>query len=122
LAAWVILREPTLHIAAVCAFLDGLNPNVVRVELCADGVVSISPVLKVMKRVCQLTDVSGGYVYSAAASAARPPENDTVRAIAHCEGISTHWKPHKCYGCADLVGGFLRNITRISILGCDRPP
>jgi starch phosphorylase len=41
-----------------------------------------------MKRVRQLAGASGGYVYSAAVSAARPPADYTARVIPHCDGVA----------------------------------
>ena len=42
---------------------------------------------KEMKRVRQLAGASGGYVYSAAVSAARPPADYTARVIPHCDRV-----------------------------------
>ena len=61
------------HVFDVQVYLDDLDPKAVRVELYADGVDGGSPVRQEMKRVRQLAGASGGYVYSAAVSAARPP-------------------------------------------------
>ena len=41
-----------------------------------------------MKRVDQLGDASGSYVYSAAVSASRPAEDYTVRVIPHCDSVA----------------------------------
>jgi starch phosphorylase len=41
-----------------------------------------------MKRVRQLAGASGGYVYSAAVSAARPPADYTARVIPHYDGVA----------------------------------
>ena len=41
-----------------------------------------------MKRVRQLPGAPGGYVYSAAVSAARPPEDYTARVIPHRDGVA----------------------------------
>ena len=40
------------------------------------------------KRVRQLAGVLGGYVYSAAVSAARPPADYTPRVVPHCDGVA----------------------------------
>ena len=67
---------------------NDLDPKAVRVELYADGVNGGAPVRQEMKRVRQLAGASGGYVYSAAVSAARPPADYTARVIPHCDGVA----------------------------------
>jgi len=67
--------------------LNGLDPNEVRVELYADGVTGSTPIRQEMKHVRQLADASGGYVYSSAVSAVRPPADYTARVIPHCDGV-----------------------------------
>jgi glycogen phosphorylase len=59
------------HVFEVQICLNDLDPKVVRVELYADGVNGGNPVWQEMRRVRQLAGASGGYVYSAAVSAAR---------------------------------------------------
>jgi glycogen phosphorylase len=76
------------HVFEAPVYLSGLDPNTVRVELYANGVNSDEPVRQEMTRVRQLADASGGYVYSAAVSAARPPADYTVRVIPHCDGVA----------------------------------
>jgi glycogen phosphorylase len=76
------------HIFEVQIRLNDLGPEAVRVELCADGVMGSAPVRQVMKRAGQLAGVSGGYVYSAAVSAARPSADYTARVIPHCDGVA----------------------------------
>ncbi len=76
------------HVFDVQVYLDDLDPKAVRVELYADGVNGGSPVRQEMKRVRQLAGASGGYVYSAAVSAARPPADYTARVIPHCDGVA----------------------------------
>ena len=76
------------HVFDVQVYLDDLDPKAVRVELYADGVNGGSPVRQEMKRVRQLAGASGGYGYSAAVSAARPPADYTARVIPHCEGVA----------------------------------
>ena len=67
---------------------NDLDPKAVQVELYADGVMGSAPVRQEMKRVRQLAGASGGYVYSAAVSAARPPADYTARVIPHCDGVA----------------------------------
>ena len=69
-------------------YLDDLDPEAVRVELYADGVMGSAPVRQEMKRVRQLAGASGGYAYSAAVPAARPPADYTARVIPHCDGVA----------------------------------
>jgi starch phosphorylase len=76
------------HVFEVQVYLGGLDPNSVRVELYADGVNGGEPVRQELKRVRQLADASGGNVYSAAVSAARPPADYTARVIPHCDGVT----------------------------------
>jgi starch phosphorylase len=76
------------HIFEVRVFLNDIDPKVVRVELYAEGVAGSPPVRQEMKRVGQPAGASGGYVYSAAVSASRPPADYTARVIPHCEGVA----------------------------------
>ncbi|MGD0652909.1 MAG: alpha-glucan family phosphorylase [Thermoguttaceae bacterium] len=76
------------HVFEVQVSLNDLDPKAVRVELCADGVMGSAPVRQEMKRAGQLAGVSGGYVYSAAVSAARAAKDYTARVIPHCDGVA----------------------------------
>jgi starch phosphorylase len=76
------------HVIAVEVFLKDASPDTVRVELYADGVKGGSAVRQEMTRVRQLASGPGGYVYSAAVSAARPPVDYTARVIPHCDGVA----------------------------------
>ena len=69
-------------------YLGDLDPNAVRVELYADGVMGTPPGWQEMKRVRQLAGASHGYVYSAAVSATRPPADYTARVIPNLEGVT----------------------------------
>ncbi|MBI2883104.1 MAG: alpha-glucan family phosphorylase [Candidatus Methylomirabilis oxyfera] len=69
-------------------YLNDLDPNVVRVELYAEGINGSSPIRQEMTRVRQLPGASGGYVYSATVSAARPSAGYTARVIPHCSGVA----------------------------------
>jgi starch phosphorylase len=71
------------HVFEAEVHLNDLDPNVVRVELYADGVNGSAPVRHEMMRVRQLPGAAGGYVYRAAVSAARPPADYTARVIPH---------------------------------------
>jgi len=93
---WVTLRfgevkmetKGKQHVHEVQVYLNDLDPEAVRVELYADGMNGGAPVRQQMKRVRQLAGASGGYVYSAAVSAARPPADYTARVIPHCDGVA----------------------------------
>jgi starch phosphorylase len=74
------------HIFEVQVYLNDLDPKAVRVELYADGVNGGSPVQQEMKQ-GQAAGVPGGYVYSAAVSAARPSADYTARVIPNFAGI-----------------------------------
>jgi starch phosphorylase len=76
------------HVFEVEVCLNALDPKAVRVELYADGVMGSAPVRQEMKRIRQLAGAAGGYVYSAAVSAARPPADYTPRVIPHCDGVA----------------------------------
>jgi starch phosphorylase len=76
------------HAFEVQVYLDDLDPKTVRVELYADGAMGSAPVRQEMKRVRPLAGASGGYVYGAAVSAARPPADYTARAIPYCDGVA----------------------------------
>ena len=76
------------HVFEVQVYLADLDPKAVRVELYADGVKGAAPVRQGMKRVRQLAGASGGYVYSAVVSAARPSTDYTARMIPHGDGVA----------------------------------
>jgi starch phosphorylase len=68
--------------------LGDLDPAAVQVELYADGIDGNAPVRQEMRRVRQLDGVPGGYVYSAAVSAGRPPADYSARVIPHFDGVA----------------------------------
>ena len=75
------------HIFEVQAFLNDLDSNAVQVELYADGVTGGTPVRQEMKLAAN-TGAAGGYVYSAAVSAARPSADYTPRIIPRRDGVA----------------------------------
>jgi len=75
------------QVCEVQVCLNDLDPDAVRIELYADAVMDSGPVRQEMKSVRQLAGVSGGYVYSAEVSAARPPADYTARVIPHYDGV-----------------------------------
>ena len=76
------------HLFEVHLHLNDVAPKAVRVELYADGVNGSEPVRQEMKRIRQSPDGSGGTVYRAAVSAARPATDYTARAIPHFDGVA----------------------------------
>jgi len=76
------------HFFEVQFFLNGLDPKAVRIELYADGVNGGDSVRQEMKSIRQINDKSGGSVYGAAVSAARPSGDYTARAIPFCEDVA----------------------------------
>jgi starch phosphorylase len=76
------------HEFEVQVCLDDLDPDAVRVELYADGIVDGAPERREMQRVRQPTGASGYAVYAAAVPAARPAADYTARLIPHRDGVS----------------------------------
>ena len=76
------------HVFDVQVYLNDLDANAISVELYANGVDGGSPARQEMKRVRQLPGAPGGYGYSAAVSAARPPADYTARIIPHRDGVA----------------------------------
>ena len=69
-------------------YLNDLDPQVVRVELYADGIMDGSPVRQEMKRARPLAGASGGYISSAEVPTARTSADYTARVIPFCEGVA----------------------------------
>ena len=76
------------HVFDVQVYLADVEPKAVRVELFADGLNGGPPVRKEMTRIPQLPGSSGGCVYSAAVSSARPPADYTARIIPQYGGVA----------------------------------
>jgi starch phosphorylase len=76
------------HVFDVQVYLNDLDANAISVELYADGGGGGSPVRQEMKRVRQLPGAPGGYGYSAAVPADRPPADYTARMIPHRDGVA----------------------------------
>jgi len=93
---WATLRfgevkvetQGELHVFEVQVYLNDLDPNAVQVELYADGLYDGGPLRQEMQRDRQLVGASGGYVYTAAVSATRPPADYTARVIPRCESVA----------------------------------
>jgi glycogen phosphorylase len=76
------------HIFEVLVNLNGLDPEAVRVELYAEGILGGRPVRQEMQLVRQLTGGSGDTVYSAAMPAERPPADYTARVVPQHDGVA----------------------------------
>ncbi|MEN6641998.1 MAG: alpha-glucan family phosphorylase [Armatimonadia bacterium] len=76
------------HVYEVEVFLGDLDPEAVRVELYADGLGGGATVRQEMQRVRPLAGAPGGYAYSAAVPATRPPADYTPRVVPHHDAVS----------------------------------
>jgi starch phosphorylase len=76
------------HIFEAEVFLNGLDPNVVRVELYANGINGSSAVREEMARVRPLAGADGGHAFVAQVPATRPVTDYTARVIPHCDGVA----------------------------------
>ena len=77
-----------LHVFDVEVYLNDLDPKTVRIELYAESVNGSSSRREEMKPVRQLAGAPGGYVYSAAVSAAQPATAYAARMIPHRSGAA----------------------------------
>ena len=76
----------------------------------------LDPVRQERKRVHPLAGASGGYVYSAAVSAARSPADYTARVIPHWDGVAIPLKNARIRGSDDPIDGSKGNReTRILV-------
>lgn len=69
-------------------FLNGIDPDWVRVELYADGRDGEAPVRHEMTRARSLIGSVNGYAYGASVSASRPPSDYTPRVVPRYSGAS----------------------------------
>ena len=69
------------HIFEAQLYLDGIEPETVRVELYADGINGAPAVRVEMRRVRELVGATNGYAYRAGVSASRPATDYTARLI-----------------------------------------
>jgi len=76
------------HAFEVQVYLNGLDPNAVRVELYADGASGAALVRQELERVNQSVDASQGYAYRAQVPAARPATDYTARLIPNYTGVA----------------------------------
>jgi starch phosphorylase len=75
--------EGSQHVFVVQVYLNGLDPEAVRVELYADGILDEAPVRQEMQRMHRLVAAATGYAYVARVSAERPASDYTARLIPH---------------------------------------
>jgi starch phosphorylase len=91
---WAMLRfgdvkvqtSAAQHIFEAEVFLNGLDPNAVRVELYAEGTNGRNPTREEMTRVRQLAGADG-HAYVAQVPATRPVADYTARVIPRCDGV-----------------------------------
>lgn len=83
-----IAKNGDQHVFEVQVYLNGLDPDAVRVELYAEGVNSGDPVRKEMTRGPKLVGAENGYVYGAEVPATRPATDYTARVMPHRSGIA----------------------------------
>ena len=95
-SAWLAARFGELkvetdgyqHAFEVQLYLEGLDPDLVCVEIYADGAGGSPPVRQKMERVRQLAGEAGGYAYLARVRATRPAADYTARMIPMHEGVA----------------------------------
>ncbi|SCY27134.1 starch phosphorylase [Nitrosospira sp. Nl5] len=75
------------HVFTVQVYFDDLDPDAVRVELYAQGIIENTPVRQEMKRLHQLA-ASNGYAYEARVPAARATSDYTARLIPNHDGVT----------------------------------
>jgi len=75
------------HLFEAEVFLNGLDPNAVRVELYANAINGGTPIQQEMTRVRQLTGADSGHAYIAQVPATRPVTDYTARVIPRCDGV-----------------------------------
>jgi starch phosphorylase len=76
------------HVFEAQVYLDDLDPEAVRVELCANSADGSGPERVEMQRVRQLVGATHGYAYRAEVPAARPATSYTARLIPQRNGVA----------------------------------
>jgi starch phosphorylase len=76
------------HLFEVQAYLDDLDPHMVRVELYGEGAQGDNPQRQEMTRLRPLLGTTGGHVYRASVPATRPATYYTARIIPCCPGAA----------------------------------
>ncbi len=83
-----VKTEDDNHVIEAELALSDLDPNVVRVELYADGLNGHSPIRQEMKSVRRWEGEENGHVYSGRVSASRPAPDFTVRVLPSFPGVA----------------------------------
>ncbi|OIR18392.1 maltodextrin phosphorylase [mine drainage metagenome] len=76
------------HVFEVQMYLDGFDPDAVRVELYAEGIGGAAPERVEMQRVRELVGAISGYVYRASVSVARTASDYTARLMPKRDGVA----------------------------------
>ena len=76
------------YVFQIQVVLGDIDPETVRVELCADSRTGTVAVRQEMKRVAPLAGSSDNHVYSATVPSTRPASDYTPRLIAHYDGVA----------------------------------
>ncbi|HSJ80561.1 MAG TPA: alpha-glucan family phosphorylase [Thiobacillus sp.] len=76
------------HVFEVQVYLDELDPEMVSVELYAEGVDGAAAERVEMQRVRQLVGAANGYAYRAEVPATRPATDYTARVVPHRDGVA----------------------------------
>ncbi len=80
--------DSTQHIFEISIDLNELDPDLIRVELCAEGIGAGNPVRQEMERVLNPGADKGACFFKATVSAGRPATDYTARAISNDAGIA----------------------------------
>jgi len=76
------------HVFEAQVYLNGINPDAVRVELYADGEKGGDPVRYEMTRGKPVMNAENGFVYGVQVPAIRPARDYTARVIPHRPGLA----------------------------------
>jgi starch phosphorylase len=76
------------HVFEIQVYLNGLDPDLVQVEIYADGVNGDSAVRQEMARGRKLVGTENGYIYTSAVDSTRPVSDFAVRVIPSHPGVS----------------------------------
>ena len=86
--AVIVETKGERHEFAIEVFLEGANPDTVRVELYADAQKSADATRQEMTRGRQLPGEAGGYIFNAWVPANRPAADFTARIMPHYDGLA----------------------------------
>jgi starch phosphorylase len=78
----------TEYVIVVEVFLNDASPDMIRVEVYANGANGADAVRQEMTRLRPLPGEAGGYAYSATVSSARPAMDYTARIVPRCDGVA----------------------------------